>query len=315
MPDFGALQKLDLRSVWPHEAGDFTPWLAEHLEALGAALGLDLELVTREADVGDFSLDILARDLSTGRNVIIENQLAPTDHDHLGKLLTYASAYDAFAVVWVAQEIRDEHRQALEWLNQRTGANTGFFGVIIEVIRIDSSKPAYTFKPVVFPNEWQKESAGEARPPSSRQEAYRHFFQALIDELRDRHHFTAARLGQAQNWYSFASGRSGISYSANFPKGGQTARVELYIDLGDVDATKALFDHLLARRSEVESAFGEPLEWERLDARRACRIASYFPGSISDTPERLAQVRAAMVDRLLRLKKAIGPLLAESTAT
>ena len=153
MVDFGELKILDPRMVWPNEARDFTPWLAANITELGDALGMDLEVSTTEADVGDFSLDILAKDLGTGRQVVIENQFGATDHDHLGKLLTYAAGFDAAAVIWVAEAIRDEHRQALEWLNRRTDLETHFFALIVEVFRIDNSRPTFKFKPVVSPNE------------------------------------------------------------------------------------------------------------------------------------------------------------------
>src|SRR5258708_10943298 len=155
------IKHLGLRDIWAREAGEFTLWLAENIQELGQALGMDLELQAKEADVGDFSLDLLAKDTS-GRTVVIENQLAQTDHDHLGKLLTYAAGFDAAAVIWVAESIREEHRQALDWLNQRTNATTDFFGVVVEVLQIDNSNPAVNFKLVVFPNEWQKPKRTQA---------------------------------------------------------------------------------------------------------------------------------------------------------
>lgn len=181
---FGNIEKVDLREVWSSEAGDFTPWLAENISKLGEALDLELELQGSEVSVGDFSLDLLAHD-EADRPVIIENQLDSTDHDHLGKLLTYAGGYDAAVVVWVAKDFRDEHRQALDWLNQRTGEDTQFFGVVIEAWKIDDSRPAPHFNLVATPNEWKKGKV--VKPvPSERQEQYRKFFQDLRDKLEEK---------------------------------------------------------------------------------------------------------------------------------
>lgn len=304
---FGALKHVALRDIWPHEASSFTPWLADHLSDLGRALGLDLELQAREAPVGPFSLDLLAHDLGRNRPVIIENQLEPTDHDHLGKLLTYAAGFDASVVIWIAQDFREEHRQTLDWLNQHTDENIEFFGVVIEVLRIDDSRPACNFKLVAFPNEWRKQNiARSGAQTSSLGEAYRAYFQPLFDELRDRHHFTNARAAQPQNWYSFASGVNGFTYGANFPSGDR-ARVELYIDRHDADYNKQAFDQLFTQHEAIEAEFDEQLSWERLDARRASRVAVYRPGSIEDDAATLEEIRRWMVERLLRMKRVFGP--------
>jgi hypothetical protein len=310
-PEFGVLKKIDLRAVWSKEATEFTPWLADNLTALGEVLGMELELQNREAACGDFSCDLLARDLGSNRGVVIENQLSSTDHDHLGKLITYASGLEAGVVVWIAPEIRDEHRQALDWLNQRTDANVDFFGVVVEVVKIDDSRPAFSLRPIAFPNQWRKGNIGSAGggKPSERGEAYRQFFQALIDELRTVHKFTNARAGQPQNWYSFASGISSVTYGFTFAQGGQV-RAEVYIDTEDVDENKALFDALLKEKVDIENEFGEALKWERLDHRRASRIAIYRKGAI-DEAETLGDLRAWAVDRLLKVKKVFGARIAD----
>jgi hypothetical protein len=309
MSDFGVLKKVNLRQIWPNEALGFTPWLAQNLSALGEALGMELELQDQEAPVGEFSLDILAHDLGRDRLVIIENQLEPTDHDHLGKLLTYAAGYDASAVVWLAREIRDEHRQALDWLNQRTDTDTEFYGVVIEVVRIDDSRPAYNFRPVAFPNEWRKTNAASAasRRTSARGEAYRVFFQKLIDELRDRHNFTRARRGQPQSWYTFASGFSKVYYGVAFAQGGRV-RTEVYIDRSD---SKQLFDALVKEKEVLKSEIGHQVHWERLDDKKASRIAVYRSGSIDDDSQTLEELRAWAIDQLLKFKKTFSPRFEE----
>lgn len=312
MTDFGTLKRVDLRNGWPREAADFTPWLAQNLQALSKVLGMDLELESTESAVGSFSLDLLARDLSRDRLVVIENQLESTNHDHLGKLMTYAAGHDASVVVWIAREFREEHRQALDWINQHTDEDTEFYGVVIELLQIDDSKPAYNFRLVAFPNEWRKTniSRGSSAEPSERREAYRAFFQDLVDRLRERHQFTSARIGQPQNWYSFASGFSDISYGVAFAQGGRV-RAEVYIDRGDANLNKDLFDTLAKEKQSIETEFGEALEWERLDDRRASRIASYRQGSIDDDSQSIDEIKVWAIDRLLKLKKVFHPRLSK----
>ncbi len=307
--DFGKIEKLNLRDIWPMEAKDFTPWLEDNINALGEALGMELEIKESEAAVGNFSLDLLAKDLGTGHTVIIENQLTQTDHDHLGKLLTYAAGYSASVVVWVADVIRDEHRQTLEWLNQRTDEETQFFGVVIEVFKIDNSKPAYSFKPVVSPSEWQKSKKRQiSGNVSAKGEAYRNYFQSLIDELREEYRFTNAKIGQPQNWYEFSTGISGIRFSVSFAQGGK-ARTEIYIDVGEGEKNKALFDWLYEQREAVHLKFGKDLTWERLDDKRASRIAIYRDGSIQSNEEELIEIKSWHVENLLTFKKVFPGLI------
>lgn len=187
-------------------------------------------------------------------------------------------------------------------MNQRTDSDTEFFGVVIEIIQIDDSKPAFNFKPVVFPNEWQK---SKRRPPSQtseKMESYRNYFQLLIDELREKHKFTNARKGQPQSWYSFSSGYSGIIYGMSFALGDR-ARVDLYIDQGEAGKNKALFDLIYHDRELIENDFGEELEWERLDDKRSCRIAIYRDGSIENDEKVLQDIRNWSIEKLLLFKK------------
>ena len=300
---FGKIEKLNLRDIWPKEAKDFTPWLADNIDALGEALGMELELEDTEAAVGDFSLDLIAKDLGTGHTVIIENQLTQTDHDHLGKLLTYAAGFSASTVVWVAEVVRDEHKQALEWLNQRTDEETQFFGVVVDVFKIDDSNPAYSFKPVVSPSEWQKSKKRQiSGKVSAKGEAYRNYFQSLIDELREKYKFTNAKIGQPQSFYTFSSGVSKIPFIASFAQGDK-ARTDLYIDVGDGAKNKALFDWLYEQRDEIHSKLGKELEWERLDDKRASRISIYRDGSIQSSEEELKEIKTWHIENLLIFKK------------
>jgi hypothetical protein len=284
--------------------------VSRNLDILGKELGMDLELVQTEAAVGAFSLDILAHDVQGKATVVIENQLNTTDHSHLGQILTYAAGHDAGIVIWITDRFRDEHRQALDWLNQRTDDMTRFFGVEMEVFRIGESPPAPHFKIVVSPNDWSKRTKAEtSRDHSPKMLRYRNFFQTLIDELRDNHKFTNAKLGQPQSWYSFASGHSGIAYSASFPQGHQVV-AQLSIDR-DKESNKQLFDQLKSSMTEIESELGYPLDWERMDQAKVSRITLYREGSIEDDDAKLAEIRSWMIEHLLNFKMMFGPRLAD----
>ena len=323
MVDLGAIEQVDLTEVWPHEAQDFTPWLADNLDKLGEALGLDLELQSTEAPVSSYRLDVLAHDLASNRPVIIENQLATTDQSHLGQLLTYAAGYDAYAAVWLCREFREEHRAALDWLNQRTGEDTAFFGVVVEAWRIDSSRPAPYFKVVAMPNDWQKRTAGAVQVNRDggdvieSGEGYRDFFQTLLDTSREEHRFTTARRpishhGRYQNWYGFASGFRGIIYRAAFPR--NKASVELYIDFPDGDSNARLLDGLKERKEQIEATLEASLEWDSRENRRFVSVAVTREGTINDAPETLEDIQDWMVDRLLAFKRVFTPHLQELVA-
>ena len=316
-PHLAKIERMsDLRATWPNEAQHFTPWLAENLAELGEALSMELELQQIEAPVGGYNLDILAADLGSRRPVIIENQLETTDHGHLGQLLTYAAGFDAEAVVWVTREFREEHRQALDWLNQRTGDDTQFFGVTVELWRIGDSLPAPHFNVVATPNGWRKEAVrrtnnGETPDVSERSERYRSFFQALIDTLREKHKFTNARKGQPQNWYSFSTGYSHITFGANFT-GQKEARIEVYIDFPEADSNLKMLQDLQLHEEEIRSQLGT-LDWQRLDNRRASRIALTRAGNIDEDDDTLAEVQDWMVNNLLAFRRVFGPLLNQLT--
>ena len=154
----GTLKEIyDLREAWPHEAHDFTPWLSDNISRLGETLGINIIVEDTESAVGAFNVDIYARDADTDKRIIIENQLEDTDHDHLGKLITYASGKDAGIIDWVVKRARDEHRAAIEWLNSHTDEDVGFFLCELKLYQIGDSDMAPYFNVIEKPNNWSKE--------------------------------------------------------------------------------------------------------------------------------------------------------------
>ena len=310
-PTLGQLTRIDARSVWKNEATEFTPWLAANISLLGDALGLDLEVSATEVDVGQFSVDIVATDLSTGHLVVIENQLDPTDHSHLGQLITYAAGQTASSLVWVAPRFRDEHRQALDWLNANTAEDLNFFGVEVELLQVDGSVPAPHFKLVAQPNEWAKAQKSVSSAPSELGLRYQQFLSSVLERFKQlRPFFTSASRVSTDNWFQFAAGRAGFNFSWSIA-GGSRMRVELYIDVGDRDQNKAYFDQLQGRAEELEANIGHSLTWERLDGKKGCRIAIYRdtdPENFESDPDLIewaAQTMVNLADVLRPIVKAL----------
>src|SRR5205809_2535659 len=306
----GRLTRVDPRTVWIHEAQQFTPWLAKNLALLNEALGLEIELAGTEKAVGDFAVDIYGREVGSGNEVIIENQLAATDHGHLGQLLTYASGLDARIVVWISPEFRDEHRQALEWLNRETSESISFFGVELELLRIDNSPPAPNFKLVAQPSEWQKavRTRGEAgtRQSSQRQQRYHDIFSDLVSGVHSRlPGFTNARRVGYDSWIHFATGRGGFAFSVSFASGNKF-RVELEIDTQDFDRNRMAFETLRGQKDDLDSVLGS-LVWDFKEGRRAQRIYTHRDASIDAPNEKLEELKYWAIDTLVNFRDAFTP--------
>jgi hypothetical protein len=246
---------------------------------------------------------------------VIENQIRPTDHDHLGKLLTYAAWHEADIAIWVASDFREEHQRALQHLNQRTNASTAFYGVEVSLLRIDDSRPAVNFRLVAKPRSEDKELAGSSGDGDSGAVSdlglsYQRFFQTLTDELREKHKFTNSKAAQPQNWCAFASGISGCKYSVVFNKA-RRLHVELYIDGTSAVWTKAVFDALLQDRQAVEREIGAELEWQRLDHRRASRVLLGWPSEITLDGDHRAMLNWS-IEHLLKFKTAFAKRLQDA---
>jgi Domain of unknown function (DUF4268) len=311
----GRLESLDPRDVWLHEAHHFTPWLLDNADALAGVLGIDLELSAAEHPVGGFALDLIGRDLTNNCVLIVENQLTATDHGHLGQILTYAAGTDAGTVVWLATSFREEHRQALDLLNRLGGEEVRFFGVEIGVVRIGSSQPAPLFKLRAQPNDWHAEVATAAKTTSQqagKAPLYQAFWGRFLERVRTEHPgWTHAQKPQTSSWFAMACPfKGGPYYSAGFAQGGKL-RNELYIDFGDAERNTNLFESLSVHRALIEGTYGGPLTWEDLPDRRACRIADYGHGDVSNG-EQFDRYIDWFFDTGIRLRQAIDatvPLL------
>jgi hypothetical protein len=297
-----------IRKAFPHEALHFTTWLESHIEALAERLGLELTVIEREKSVGNFNVDLLCED-GEGRPVIIENQLERTNHDHLGKLLTYLVNLDARIAVWVATESRPEHQRVIDWLNESTAADISFYLVKVEAIRIAGSPFAPLFTILAAPDSQIRKIGEKKKELAERQSSHLEFWKTLLDRSRPKTKLFVNRAPGHRNWLGIGAGKSGCGFSYVLPKDG--ACIELYID-HDRDTgekNKAIFDALLGQRAEIEREFGGPLEWERLDDRRASRIRKYFNDAGRDTPQRWPELQEQMIDAMVRMDSVLRPRL------
>lgn len=268
MTNFGTLKEItDLRSIWPHEALNFTPWVAENVDLLADAVGLDITVDETESSVGDFNVDIYASETGTDRKIIIENQLEDTDHDHLGKLITYASGKGADVVIWVVKHAREEHKAAVEWLNNHTDDKIGFFLCEIKLFQIGDSQIAPAFTVVERPNDWTKEIRKTASANSTQQQRLE-YWQAFNDYAFSDANFSRIfnkRKPTTDHWMDFSIGSSACHIAVSQKR--KAVDVELYIN-----DDKELFKSLFAYKDEIEKNMEMELEWKELPERKASRI-------------------------------------------
>jgi len=318
----GQLRKVDLRIVWPSESGDFTPWLAtpENLKLLGDAIGLELELESTEKEVGSFSADILCKDMSTGDWVVIENQLEKTDHTHLGQLFTYAAGLKVSTVVWIAARFTDEHRAALDWLNEITNQRINFFGLEIALWQIADSAIAPKFDVVSKPNDWSRDvvagASGKRGDLSEAQSLQLRFWSAFRDYALERSSTIKPTKPFPQHWMNMGIGRTGFNLagivsthdSSTNSNDRQEIRAEVQIYNKE---SKAYFAALREQAATIEEEFGERLTWYSAENVHSCRIYVRKTVDLSDEADwpnqhkwllaKLEKLRAVFETRIQQL--------------
>lgn len=298
-PQFGEIEEVELRKGWPKEALDFTNWLAkeENLNKLAKACSIELELVETESQVGDFSVDILAKEVGTDCNVVIENQLEDTDHDHLGKIITYAAGKDAGTIIWVVKRARDEHRKAVEWLNNYTDVKHSFFLVEIELLRIGDSPMAPRFNVVESPNEWARaEKNKETLRDSERvQLEYWQTYKELAQNNKEFSKVWRPRKAQPTIWTSLSAEGNRYYFSLNI----RTSTNKIGVEVTTKDAKFGRY--ILDNQSEIEKAFG--LSGEPYDAQKSKGIRFFRTGcNISADHEKWPEFITWQIKQVLVLR-------------
>ena len=301
----GVMTAVDVKNLWKHEQYDFSNWLAkdENIEYLNEILGLTLVDVNKEVYVGAYRCDLVAKDETTGIKVIIENQLEASNHDHLGKIITYASGLDAQVIVWIVTQAREEHRSAIEWLNNNTGNNLNFFLIELHAYTIGDSLPAPKFEVVEKPNGFIKNS--KVYPELSKVESERlEFWMKFNEMIAAKGKPFNIRKPSTKHWYDVNIGRSGVTIAVCLSKKESCVTVELYIN-----EDKALFNKLYQQQETIENAIGRKLEWTSAENKKASRILARIPGLNFSDHSNYPRLMEEAIDMVIKMRDVFKPII------
>jgi len=300
----GKLQRVQLREVWRYEAYDFTQWLQENIDILNESLDLELVSAELEQAAGSFSIDIVAES-SDGDTYVIENQLEKSNHDHLGKVITYLTSMKARGAIWIVSEPRQEHVNAMAWLNEASSAD--FYLVKVEAVRIGNSSAAPLLTLIVGPSAEAKEAGRAKQEMAERYDIRKQWWSQLVQlpGAKLHAHITPGQYA----WIGTSSGVRGLNLNYVVTK--TESGVELYIDRGKdcEEENEAIFDQLLESKDKVQAGVSFPLSWQRLDGRRACRIRIDLPGGYRSPDSEWPEIQQRMTDAMTQLEAAFKPVL------
>lgn len=309
MEKLGKLKEVPLREVWRDEEDDFSPWLAdpENIAELSDILGLSLTDIEREKHVGPFECDIVCKDEISGETVVIENQLEATNHDHLGKVITYASGLEASVVVWIVSKAKPEHASAIQWLNAHTDDTLSFFLIEIKAYQIGDSKPAPKFNIIEQPNDFvrnSKKERNDSEKNNARKASQLEFWEQFNDVIEERGRPFNIRSPRPQHWYNVAIGSSECHISVTLVNSENKIGVEIYIR-NNKDLYNSLFDH----KEAIEKSLGHELTWMALEGKTAARIVTYIPGLDFENKSNYRELMDAVIDMIIAFKKAFKPYI------
>jgi len=255
--ELGVIEEIeDSREIWSDEERDFTPWLCEEIDILKDILEIDIEDVEMEKNVGGYTADIVAEDINGGK-IVIENQLTETDHRHLGQLLTYAAGLDVHTMVWITNKAKEEHKEAIDWLNRKSGKDTNFFLLEIEVLRIDDSAPAPRFNIVSEPLEWEPIKEEEL---SETQRLRLSFWRSFKEYCNEKGVPFNCRKPKDNHWYSFSIGKSHFHCNWIIRKREKSVGCKFIITRDDAEK---IFEEIKENKEEIEERVGHELEWNK----------------------------------------------------
>ncbi len=306
--ELGRIKEIDVRRVWAHEQYDFSAWLAkeENIKLLGDELNLSLVDIETEKFVGAYRCDILCKDEFSGKTVLIENQLEQTNHDHLGKIITYASGLDAGVVVWIVSSVREEHSSAVQWLNKHTDEELDFFLIEVHAYTIGDSVPAPLFKIIEQPNDFAKRAKILAKTSGLNEASakYMEFWSTFNDMLEQRNKPFPKRKASTASYYNVSMGSTKCNIAIDLINAEHKVRVGLFIA-----DDKNLFDELFANKESIERQANTAFHWKRMDNKKAARIYTHVNGLNFNDHSNYTELINEIIETVLMVKRVFLPYI------
>jgi hypothetical protein len=306
--ELGKLKEVDIRKVWQHEQYDFSNWLSkdDNINQLGDTLNLSLTDVETEKFVGSYRCDIICKDEITGKNVLIENQLEPTNHDHLGKIITYASGLDASVIIWIVESAKEEHSSAIEWLNKHTDEDVSFFLIEVHAYTIGDSKPAPYFKIIQQPNDFVKQVKNiskntELNDSQSNRLEFWNRFNDMLDKMGRPFN---KRKATADHWYSVAVGSSQCHISIDLVNREHKIRISMWIP-----NNKELYDTFYLNKDSIEKSLGYLISWDKLEGKKAACAYTFIEGLDFNNKDNYDSLMITIIKKVEQFRDSFKPYI------
>lgn len=306
--ELGKLKEVDIRKVWQHEQYDFSNWLSkdDNINQLGDTLNLSLTDVETEKFVGSYRCDIICKDEITGKNVLIENQLEPTNHDHLGKIITYASGLDASVIIWIVESAKEEHSSAIEWLNKHTDGDVSFFLIEVHAYTIGDSKPAPYFKIIQQPNDFVKQVKNiskntELNDSQSNRLEFWNRFNDMLDKMGRPFN---KRKATADHWYSVAVGSSQCHISIDLVNREHKIRISMWIP-----NNKELYDTFYLNKDSIEKSLGYLISWDKLEGKKAACAYTFIEGLDFNNKDNYDSLMITIIKKVEQFRDSFKPYI------
>lgn len=294
-----------IRDIWPYEDSHFTKWLADNIDAVGEAIGIELKNPQREVAAGTFRLDLLAED-GDANKVIIENQFGRSDHDHLGKMITYLTALEATSAVWIVETARPEHVNAVRWLNEASSGS--FYLLKVEAISVGDSAAGPLLTLLVGPSDESRDVGTIKRDWAERHHLRHDFWTMLLERAKSVLPLHAGRAPGTSPYITAPSKARGLVFAYGARQ--HDTHAELYIDRRDEAVNEQIFEQLKASRQTIEQAFGGQLEWDTMPGKRAFRVIHRMNnGGYRESRESWPAIMDEMIDAMARLHRAVDTAL------